>query len=69
MLSELSQLEKDNHYMVSLIQGIIIIVKGIIEEKRENKWEKLERVTKPERLLTLGNEQGVIEREVGGGMG
>ena len=41
-------------------------MKGIIGERRENEWEKLERVTKHERLLTLGNEQGVVEREVGG---
>ena len=27
------------------------------------------RVTKHERLLTLGNEQGVVEGEVGGGWG
>ena len=45
------------------------IVKGIIGERRENEWEKSERVTKHERLLTLGNKQGVVEGEVGGGMG
>ena len=28
-----------------------------------------ERVTEQERLLTLGNEQGVVEVEVGRGMG
>ena len=28
--------------------------------------KKSERVTKHERLLTLGNEQGVVEGEVGG---
>ena len=39
-------------------------MKGIIRERRENEWEKLERETKPERLLTLGNEQRVVE---GGG--
>ena len=38
-------------------------------EKRENEWEKLERVTKHERLLTLRNEQRVVEGEVGGGWG
>ena len=27
------------------------------------------RVTEHERLLTLGNEQGVVEREVGGELG
>ena len=27
------------------------------------------RVTKHERHLTLGNKQGVVEREVGGGLG
>ena len=32
-------------------------------------WEKLERETNHERLLTLGNEQGVVEGEVGGGVG
>lgn len=43
-------------------------MKGI-GERRENEWEKLERVTKHEGLLTLGNEQEVVEGEVGGGMG
>ena len=41
----------------------------IIGERRENKWEKSERVTKHERLLTLGNEQGIVEGEVGRGLG
>ena len=41
----------------------------IIGEGRENEWVKSESVTKPERLLTLGNEQGIVEGEVGGGMG
>ena len=41
-------------------------MKGIIRERRENEWEKFERVKKHERLLNLGNEQGVVEREVGG---
>ena len=40
-----------------------------MEERRKNEWEKSERVTKYERLLTLGNEHGVVEREVGGGLG
>ena len=31
--------------------------------------KKLEKVTKHERLLTLGNEQGVVEGKLGGGMG
>ena len=43
-------------------------MKGIIGERRETEWEKLERVTKHERLLTLGNKQGVVEGEVGRGM-
>ena len=54
--------------MVSLIRGIKEKVKGIIGERRENDWEKLERVAKHERLLTLGNEQGVVQGEVGRGM-
>ena len=45
------------------------IVEGIIGERRENEWEKSERETEHERLLTLGNEQGVVEGEVGGGTG
>ena len=44
-------------------------MKGIIEERRENEWEISVRVTKHERPLTLGNEQGVVEGEVGGGTG
>ena len=44
-------------------------MEGIIRERRRTEWEKLERVTKHERLLTLGNEQGVVEGEVGQGNG
>ena len=44
-------------------------MKGIIGDRRENEWGNLERVTKHERLLTLGNELGVVEGEVGGGWG
>ena len=44
-------------------------MKGNKEERRENEWEISERVTEHERLLTLGNKQGVVERAVGGGMG
>ena len=42
------------------------VIKG---EKRENEWGISERVTEHERLLTLGNEQGGVEGEVGKGMG
>ena len=44
-------------------------MEGIKGERRENEWEISVRVTEHERLLTLGNEQGVVEREVGGGLG
>ena len=44
-------------------------MEGIIGKRRENEWKTSERVTKHERLLTLGNEQGVVEGEVGRGMG
>ena len=44
-------------------------MKGNKGERRENEWEISERVTEHERQLTLGNEQGVVEKEVGGGMG
>ena len=37
------------------------IVKGNKGVRRENEWEKSERVTKHVRLLTLGNKQGVVE--------
>ena len=43
-------------------------MKEIIRERRGTEWKKSERVTKHERLLTLGNEQGVLEGEVGAGM-
>ena len=38
-------------------------------KRRENEWETSERVTEHERLLTLGNKQGVVEGEVGEGLG
>ena len=44
-------------------------MKGIKGERRENEWEISVRETEYERLLTLGNEQGVVEGEVGGGTG
>ena len=44
-------------------------MKGNREERRGNEWEISEKATAHERLLTLGNEQGVVEREVGGGLG
>ena len=50
--------------MVSFTWG----VKGNKGERRENEWEISERETEHERLLTLGNEQGVLEREVNRGM-
>ena len=43
-------------------------MKGIKGERRENEWEISERETEHERHLTLGNEQGVVEREVGKGL-
>ena len=44
-------------------------MKGIKGERRENEWEKSEKVTKHERLLTLGNEQRVAEERRLGGWG
>ena len=44
-------------------------MKEIIGERRENEWEISERETEHEKFLTLGNEQGVVEGEVGGAMG
>ena len=44
-------------------------MKGNKGEKRKNEWEMSERATEHERLLTLGIEQEVVEREVGRGMG
>ena len=44
-------------------------MKGIIREMTGNEWEKLERETNLEKLLTLGNKQRVVEGEVGGEMG
>ena len=42
-------------------------MKGNIREVRGNVWEISERETEHERLLTLGNDLGVVEGEVGGG--
>ena len=44
-------------------------MKGNKEERRQNEWEISERETEHKRLLTLTNEQEVVEREVGGGWG
>ena len=44
-------------------------MKGIIGERRGTEWETSEGETNHERLLTLGNEQGVMEEEAGRGMG
>ena len=44
-------------------------MKGNKGERRENEWEISVRVTEHERLLTLGNQQGVMEGEVGQGWG
>ena len=44
-------------------------MKGNKGERRENEWEISERETEHKRLLTLGNEHEVAEREVGGGLG
>ena len=42
------------------------ILKGTIGKGGKLSEEKLERKTNHERLLTLGNELGVVEREVDG---
>ena len=44
-------------------------MKGNKGERRKNEWEVSERETEHARLLTLGNEQAVVEREVGGRWG
>ena len=44
-------------------------MKGNKGERRENEWKISVRETERERLLPLGNEQGVMEGEVGGGLG
>ena len=40
--------------------------KNVLVGRRKNEWEISERETEHERLLTLGNELGVVEGEVGG---
>ena len=44
-------------------------MKGHKGEHRNYEWEIPERESEHERLLTLGNELGVVKREVGGGWG
>ncbi|CAD7671139.1 unnamed protein product [Nyctereutes procyonoides] len=48
------------------IQGFLdyIVHKLPFLERRKNEWEISERETEHERLLTLGNKLGVVEREV-----
>ena len=51
------------HFKI-VLEGDIALSQGL-GNRRENEWEKSERVTKHERFLTLGNKQGVVEGEVG----
>ena len=44
-------------------------MKWIKGERRETEWEISERETEHEKLQTLGNEQEVVEGEVGMGLG
>ena len=44
-------------------------MKGNKGERRKNEWEISERETEHERLLTLGNELGVVGRGGGRGVG
>ena len=44
-------------------------MKGNKGERKKNEWEISVRETEHERLLTLGNELGVVKGEVGGGLG
>ena len=60
---------EDNHHTVSLIHGIPEIVKGIIKERKGTEWKKLETEINHEGLPTLGNKQGVVEGDMGRGMG
>ena len=66
MLNEVSQLEKDKHYMFSFIWGIKIIVNGYIREGRRKVWEISQRETehKHSRKRTRGDGSGG-ERGVG----
>ena len=43
-------------------------MKGIKGERRENEWEISVGETEHERLLTLGNEHGEVEGELGRGL-
>ena len=45
------------------IKNILWIVKGNKGERRKDEWEVPERETEHERLLTLGNELGVVVTE------
>ena len=44
-------------------------MKGNKGERRKNEWETSERETEHERLLTLGNERGIVEGMVVGDWG
>ena len=68
ILGEISQLEKEKHYMVSFLGNIKNMERDY--RRMERKWVEIsEGVTEVERLLTLGKEQGVVDGEVGGDWG
>ena len=73
MLSEISQSEKDNYHMVSLIIWFMLWnIRNSVEDhsRREGKrnGKKSERGTNDERLWTLGNKLRVTEGRWAGGV-
>ena len=57
---------RDEHWVLCYMLANRTPIKNI--QKKSYK-KKVERVTKHERLLTLGNKQGVVEGEVGRELG
>ena len=68
MLSEISQAEKDNYHMVSLVCGTQEQPGGHQEKEGKNEGGEIEGEMNHERLWTLRNKQG-FRGEGGAGMG
>ena len=69
MMNEISQSEKDDYYMVSLMWNIRNSTEDHKGRKRKLSGKSLEKETNHEKLLTIGNKLRVAGGKVGGSMG
>ena len=70
MLSKISQSEKDNYHMISLICGILETRQRIIgEERKKMKQGETREGDKPVETLNLRKQTGLLEGMWGGNLG